>query len=75
MFSFLKSVSVICAVVDNVLSVTGIDMGSAIYPLQERCCVYGAVRMDGEIIFLLSMEDLIMRGNENLGKAGIICKT
>lgn len=53
--------SKICAVVDNVLSVTAIDSGSAIYPLQKKCCAYGVVRIDGEIIFLLSMEDLIMR--------------
>ena len=52
--------SKICAVADDVLSVTGIDTGSAICPFQKKCWVYGAVRMDGEIICLLSVENLLM---------------
>lgn len=55
--------SKICAVVDDVLSVTGIDMGSAIYPFQKKCCVYGVAQIGGEIICLLSMDYLFMCGN------------
>lgn len=53
----------ICAVVDDVLSVTGIDVGSAIYPFQKKGCVYGVVQIDGEIVYLLSMEYLFMCGD------------
>lgn len=53
----------ICAVVDDVLSVISIDMGSVIYPFQKKCYVYGTVQIDDEIIFLLSMENLTMSGD------------
>lgn len=52
--------SKICAVADNVLSVTGIDTNAAVYTFQTNCCVDGAVQVDGEIICLLSMENLFM---------------
>lgn len=55
--------SKICIVVDDVLSVTGIDMGSVIIPFKKKCCIYGVVQIDGEIISLLSMENLFMCGN------------
>lgn len=55
--------SKICAVVDDVLSVISIDMNSVIYPFSRKCYVYGVVQINGEIIFLLSIEDLIMSGN------------
>lgn len=55
--------SKICVVVDDVLTVTGIDIDSAIYPFQKKCCIYGAVQSDDEIICLLSMDYLFRLGN------------